>query len=136
VVCLLLAATALAACGEAEGEGPEGAPVVQIEESDTAGLSRVTLSDLGSQRIGLVLTDVSTGAEGLEIPYDAVLYDADGATWTFVSLEPNVYMRQSITIDHIDGDVAYLTAGPDVGAKIVSIGANELYGAEIGVGDE
>ena len=136
VVSVLMAATALAACGEAKGAEPEAEPVVQIEESDEAGVSRVTLSDIGSQRIGLELTDVSTGADGLEIPYDAVLYDPNGATWTFVSLQPNVYMRQSITIDHIDGDTAFLTDGPTAGAKIVSTGANELYGAEIGVGDE
>lgn len=133
---LLLATTALAACGTAQGEEVEETPVVQIEDSGTAGLSRVTLSDIGAKRIGLELADVKAGADGLEIPYASVLYDPDGGTWAFVSADPNVYVRQAIVIDHIEGDTAYLTDGPAAGTHVVATGANELYGAEIGVGDE
>lgn len=136
VVSLLLGATALAACGAAEGDEGDATPVVQVEDSGVPGIGRVTLSELGTERIGLELADVEAGADGAEIPYAAVLYDPDGETWTFVNTEPNVYVRQAIVVDHIEGDTAYLTDGPDAGTKVVATGANELYGAEIGVGDE
>ena len=50
--------------------------------------------------------------------------------------KPLTYVRESIKVDRIDGDVAFLTDGPSAGTKVVKVGASELYGSEIGVGDE
>jgi len=65
-----------------------------------------------------------------------VLYDPDGKTWVFVDRGQLTYVREPITIDRIEGDVVYLSDGPAVGTGVVAVGATELYGAEIGVGDE
>ena len=75
-----------------------------------------------------------TGTE-TEIPYSAVLYDPDGTTWVFAQTAEHV-PPTPITVDHIDGEVAHLSAGPDGRTTVVTVGATELYGAEIGVGDE
>ena len=48
--------------------------------------------------------------KGTRIPYAAVLYDPNGDTWAFVNRKPLTYVRESITVDRIDGDVAFLTA--------------------------
>ena len=37
-------------------------------------------------------------AGALVVPYAAVIYDAEGGTWTFVELEPGVFQREPITI--------------------------------------
>ena len=110
------------------------ATITPIEGTDR---SSVGLSSQAAERIGLELATVEqgTGTE-TEIPYSAVLYDPEGNTWAFVQTDELTFLRKAITVDHIDGDVAYLTAGPDPGTKIVTVGATELYGAEIGVGDE
>ena len=70
----------------------------------------------------------------MTIPYAAVVYDSAGKTWAYVNEDPLVYKRAEITVDEIDGDVARLTAGPPAGTQVVTTGAAELYGAEIGVG--
>jgi hypothetical protein len=68
------------------------------------------------------------------IPYGAVIYDADGATWTYTSEAPLTFVRQAITIDTIDGDQVWLSEGPPDGTSVVSVGAAELYGTEYEVG--
>ena len=70
----------------------------------------------------------------MTIPYAAIVYDSAGKTWAYVNEDPLVYKRAEITVDEIDGDVARLSAGPPAGTQVVTTGAAELYGAEIGVG--
>jgi hypothetical protein len=130
-----LAVVGLSGCadkgGEAEAESP--AKVVAVKGQD---VSRVTITEEAAERIGIKLDEVVAGPAGPQIPYGAVLYDAKGASWAFVNTAALTYVRQSITLDHIQGGVAYLTAGPAAGTKVVSVGATELYGAEAGVGDD
>lgn len=127
----------LSACADqatTEEESTGGATVMAIAGTD---LSSVTLTELAAKRIGIEMATVKGGAGSPEtIPYSAVLYDPEGGTWTFTETSELTYVRAPITVEHIDGEVAYLSAGPPAGTEIVAVGATELYGAEIGVGDE
>jgi hypothetical protein len=67
------------------------------------------------------------------VPYSAVIYDADGATWTFVELEPGVFQRAPITIVSVDGANVRLSAGPAPGTEVVTVAAAELVGVEAGI---
>ena len=69
------------------------------------------------------------------MPYAAVIYDAEGATWTFVELEPGVYQREPITIVSVDADGqnVRLSAGPAPGTEVVTVAAAELVGVEAGI---
>ena len=134
-----VAALALAGCaGDGGGEEDAGNGAATVEAIAGSDLSRVTLTDDAARRIDLhaeaVVTDPA--GEGTEIPYGAVLYDPQGRTWAYVKGDGLSFVRAPITIARIDGGVAFLTAGPPVGTAVVSVGAPELYGAEIGVGDE
>jgi hypothetical protein len=64
-----------------------------------------------------------------------VLYDENGDTWTFTSPEPLTFVRQRIDIDRIAGDRVVLLEGPPPGTTVVTVGAAELLGAELGVGE-
>ena len=127
----------LPACADhatTEEESTGGATVEAIAGTD---LSTVTLTELAAKRIGIEMATVKESAGSSEtIPYSAVLYDPEGGTWTFTESGELTYVRAPITVERVDGDVAYLSAGPPVGTEIVAVGATELYGAEIGVGDE
>jgi hypothetical protein len=68
------------------------------------------------------------------VPYAAVFYDLNGATWVYTNLEPLTFVRASISVDYIDGDLAVLSDGPPSGTEVVTVGAPELYGTEFGVG--
>ncbi|MDP9483640.1 MAG: hypothetical protein M3P84_10505 [Chloroflexota bacterium] len=110
-----------------------------IEKTAGSNLSRVTLSQKASDRLGIETAVVETaqaagGSPRTAIPYAAVLYDASGSTWAYTNPEGLVFIRASITVDQIDKDRAILSGGPDAGMKVVTVGAPELYGAETGVG--
>jgi hypothetical protein len=67
------------------------------------------------------------------VPYAAVLYGVHGETWVYSNPEPLVYVRQPIVIDYVEGDLAILSEGPEVGTAVVTVGAAELFGTETGV---
>lgn len=84
-----------------------------------------------------VLVDIplrSSGALRKVVPYAAVLYGLRGETWTFVRTEPLVFVRQPITVEYIQGDLAVLTDGPAAGTAVVTVGGAELFGIETGIG--
>ena len=129
---LAVAALALGGCNSASTSAPK-VEAITIEEQES-GLKILTLSEKAAERLGVVTAPVATSGSSMTIPYAAVVYDAQGATWAYVNSQPLVYMREAITVEEIDGDVARLSAGPASGTSVVTTGAAELYGAEIGVG--
>lgn len=70
------------------------------------------------------------------IPYGALVYEADGRPLVYVVVRHGVYAPQPVGVDHIDGSRVYINSGPPAGARIVSVGAEELLGVQHGVGAE
>jgi hypothetical protein len=139
VLGLLVAVLQLSACTQTAAEatgGEEPAKVEHLEGSED--LSRLTLEPKAVERLGIETVELreETVAGKLRkvVPYGAVLYDPDGKTWVYVSTAPNVYVREPITVDYIEGDRAVLKAGPPAGTTVVTVGVAELYGTETGVG--
>ena len=136
---LLVALPQLSACTQTAAEGTSGeepATVEHVEGSED--VSRLTLTPKAVERLGIQTTPLReekvAGKQRKVVPYGAVLYDADGKTSVYVTSAPNVYVREPITVELIEGDRAILSAGPAVGTVVVSVGAAELYGTETGVG--
>ena len=136
---LLVALPQLPACTQTSAEatgGVEPAKVEHIEGSDD--LSRLTLTPRAVERLGIQTKPVLVGKVGNAtrrvVPYGALLYDAKGDTWVYVNPAPLDYVREPVTVDHIEGDQAVLSNGPPAGTRVVSVGAAELYGTETGVG--
>ena len=127
-IALLIMASLLAACGP-KSTSVEKIEPFQLEVIEGSDFQRVILTEKAAQRLDIQTTTVG----GNVIPYAAVLYGLDGETWAYTNPEPLVFVRQSIVIDHIDGDSAFLSEGPDAGTAVVIIGVAELYGAEVGV---
>ena len=130
---LAVAALALGACNSTASSAPK-TEAITIVEDEASGLKTLTLSEKAAQRLGVETAEVATTGSTMTIPYAAIVYDAEGKTWTYVTAEPLVYQRAEITVDEIDGESARLSAGPPAGTQVVTTGAAELYGAEIGVG--
>ena len=72
----------------------------------------------------------------LVLPFAAVIYEPTGDAAVYTDLGGLVFSRERIVIDYVVGDVAVLTSGPPIGTLVVTVGATELYGAELGVGGE
>jgi hypothetical protein len=67
------------------------------------------------------------------IPFASVVYAPSGKTYAFTSPAPLTFAEVPITIAHISGDSVYLLKGPRAGARVVTVGAEELFGVQTGV---
>ena len=85
-----------------------------------------------AKRIDVKTAAVKSDGGDTVIPYSAVLYDPDGATWTYTNPKPLVFVRADITVKNITGESAILTKGPAPGTAVVTLGATELWGVEYG----
>lgn len=139
-VALLIAGMFLSACGAnapAAGNAPdtEEQKTITIEHLDGKQPARATLSEEAAKRLDIqtatAADETVNGAQRVVIPYSAILYDTEGKAWTYTNPEPLVFFRHPITVDHINGDKAVLSEGPPAGMKVVTVGAAELYGAEV-----
>jgi cobalt-zinc-cadmium efflux system membrane fusion protein len=83
------------------------------------------------QRVGVTLP-LSGDEDSLAVPRSALIRDALGGTWVYETIAPHAYTRRRVFVDRVVGDLAALSSGLKAGAKVVSQGAAELYGAEFG----
>jgi membrane fusion protein, heavy metal efflux system len=83
------------------------------------------------QRVGVTLP-LRGDETSLVVPLSALVRDAHGGTWVYVNVSSHAYARQRVFVDRVVGDLAAITHGPKVGAKVVTQGVAELYGAEFG----
>ena len=68
------------------------------------------------------------------VPWSAIVYDVDGGAWVYEAKAPHVFVRRRVQVRRVDGDLAVLASGPAPGTKVVSQGAAELFGTELGNG--
>ena len=111
-------------------------------------LGQVTLTREASDRLGITTAPVrvsvgkpaakaqSASAVKTVVPAAAVLYDSHGDTWAYVDLGKLTFVRAAITVDHLEGNLAYLLDGPAPSTAVVTVGAPELLGVELGVEGE
>jgi|ERR1041385_3995140 hypothetical protein len=128
VIVLIIAGSLLSACGarSAEGNGTEETGPAKVEHLNGAEPTRVTLTQDAAKRLDIQTAKV----DGDVIPYAAILYDTQGNTWVYTNPKPLTFVRSPITVDHIDGDKAFLSKGPSAGSLVVTTGAEELFGSE------
>ena len=137
MLAILVLALPLGACAGGTAEAAVDQPAVTVEEIDGTELSRLTLSDKAAERLGIETAPVAEAeAAGnlTTIPYSAVMYDAAGHVWAYTNPDGRAFVRAEISVDRIEGGLAYLAAGPAVGTLVVTVGAAELWGVETGVG--
>lgn len=113
--------------GESEPDiDPEEGVLYYLIDTDESGLVQ-------GQGVFVELNLSGDSAPRKVVPYAAVLYGVNGETWVYTSPEPLQFIRSPITIDYIEGDLAVLSEGPEVGTAVVRLGAAELFGTETGV---
>lgn len=147
----VLAVGAAACSGAAASDAEETTShAVKVEPVQGSDVSMVILTQQAVERLGIKTGQVrdarlagrrlAGGAAGpvttrRVVPYPAVLYDEHGDTWAFTSPAPLTFVRQRIDVDYITGGMAVLLDGPPAGTPVVTVGAIELLGAELGVGE-
>ena len=135
----IIAALQLSACREKSAEKEAENESAKVEPVAGTTVSSVTLTEDAIKRLDIqkaLVRDMQVrGKQRRVIPYAAVLYDPEGATWAFTNPKRLLFVRQAIKVDYIVGELAVLLEGPPSGTAVVTVGAAELFGAEIGVGE-
>jgi hypothetical protein len=138
VGCLAMAPF-IAGCQEqaAHAEHEHPASVEHIAGSE---ISKVTITEPAMKRLdirtGAVTEEKSPRSSQMQkaVPYSSLIYDPQGKTWIYTSPQERVFVRHEVEVDYIEGDLAYLKSGPDVGTSVATVGVAELYGTEFEVG--
>jgi hypothetical protein len=140
VLLVTVVALPLGGCATSDGAVEATDSPAKVESIEGTNLHRVILVDQAAERIGIQTAAVQPDAAGGDPPravvaYGAIVYDPDGATSVYTNPDPLVYVRRPVTVDHIQGDTVVLSDGPPVGTVVVTVGAEELLGAETGIGE-
>ena len=147
---LVVVSVGLAGCGVGKteyGEVSQQGPAQVEPLKDNSDINRVTLTAEAASKLGVrtaaasaavmpASTDGTVASPEISVPIDAVIYDKDGRTWVYVVDGPRSFQRQAVSVARVDGDTAVLSSGPKPGVQVVTVGAQELLGAELGVAGE
>jgi hypothetical protein len=132
VLALTLAGLIATGCKQAAEEEAIAEPA-KVEQIGNTDVSRVTLEPQAAKRIDAQTAPVRRHKPGESVPYSAILYDADGTTFVYVSPEPLSFQREEVEVDRVEGDEAILAKGPAAGTQVLTRGVQEVYGTEFGV---
>ena len=146
IAAALLAAGLLLSGGASLGEEDEGIADDAVRVEDTPGAEAKTLVFTDEAKAHLDIQtepvrEIEASREGaavgprVAIPHSAVIYDAEGGTWVYVSPAPDTFIRKHVVIDFMNADHIFLSSGVTANDTVVTVGVPELQGAEFGVGE-
>ncbi|AKT42704.1 efflux RND transporter periplasmic adaptor subunit [Chondromyces crocatus] len=81
-----------------------------------------------------VTLETTRSTEVRVVPWSSVVFDAVGGAWVYLQTAPHAYERSRIDLLRVENDHALFTRGPAKDARVVHVGAAELFGVEFGVG--
>jgi hypothetical protein len=123
----------LAGCNEvAETSAPVYQPAT-VEEVPGLDVKRVTFDQVGADQVSLRTARVRRTSHGTTVPYAALIYDGQGVAWVYTNPSGLTFQRVEVVVDRIVGDVVWITDGPAPGTRVVTVGATEVYGAELDI---
>ena len=86
------------------------------------------------ERVQVKVSAKGAGEERLTAPWAGVLHDIHGGQWVYEMSGATTFIRRRVQVARVVGADAVLASGPQVGTKIVTDGAAELFGIEFGPG--
>src|SRR5262245_34849568 len=95
---LICASLLISACEQGSGEASaEEDKQVTIEQLEGPEPTREVLTEDAAQRLDIQTAPVQdgelNGAKRTVIPYAAIIYDTEGATWVYLNPEPLTFVR-------------------------------------------
>jgi hypothetical protein len=133
---IVAAAASVAGCKEAtsaEKVHYQPAKVTPIKGDDEHKI--VTLTAEGARRIDLQTVEVARSGQRMVIPYASLLYQKHGEAFVYTNPKPLTYVWAPVEVDHVAGDRVLLKKGPPPGTRVVTVGAQQVHGAELEFGE-
>lgn len=129
----VIAGGLLVGCQEVEEAAAPVHEPATVEEVPGLDVKRVTFDQAGADRVDLRTAKVRRTDAGSVVPHAALIYDPQGTAWVYVNPEPLTYQRARIVVDRIVGERVWITDGPPPGTRVVTVGATEVFGAELNI---
>jgi len=132
-VLVVIAALSVSACKEVEEESAAGYEPAALSpiKGKSEDYKRVTFTKEGAARTDLRTAEVRRSGGREVVPYAALIYNDEAKTFVYTSPKALSYERVPVEVDRIEGDRVLLSDGPKAGTKVVTVGATEVYGAEL-----
>jgi len=132
--CVVAIAVATSAgCAEIESVTAEPYEPAALESTGPDKPARITLTDEAVDRVALQTTEVKPLGKELTVDHAALVFDKAGKPWVFTVVGPRTYVRAAVGIKEVQDNLVTLSAGPPAGTQVVTVGAIELWGAELGI---
>ena len=132
--CVVAVAIATSAgCAEIESVTAEPYEPAALESTGADKPARVILTQEAVDRVALQTIEVKALGKDLTVDHAALVFDKAGKPWVFSVVGPRTYIRAAVTIKEVQDNVVTLSAGPPAGTQVVTVGAIELWGAELGI---
>ena len=132
--CVVAVAVATSAgCAEIESVTAEPYEPAALESTGPDKPARVILTEEAVDRVALQTIEVKALGKDLTVDHAALVFDKVGKPWVFSVIGPRTYVRAAVTIKEVQDNVVTLSAGPPAGTQVVTVGAIELWGAELGI---
>jgi hypothetical protein len=122
----------LAGCSQSAATHQPYKPA-KVGPATAAGVKPVTFTAEGARRIGLATSAVTNANGSLVVDYTALIYDSAGGSWVYTIPEPLTYLRTAVKVSTVEQHRAFLAAGPLVGTPVVTTGAAQIFGEELGI---
>jgi len=129
----LCASLLVGGCQEVEESAAAVHQPATVEEVAGLDVKRVTFDQVGADRVSLRTAKVRRTDRGTVLPYAALIYDAQGVAWVYTNTAPLTFQRAEVVVDRVVDDHVWITDGPPPGTRVVTVGATEVYGAELDI---
>jgi hypothetical protein len=123
----------LAGCAEIEVPLAEPYKPAHLESTGPEQPARVILTEEAQHRVQLQTTLVKPHGADVSLDHAALVYDKKGKPWVFTVIGPRTYVRAAVGIKEVQEDNLILSSGPPAGTEVVTVGAIELWGTELGI---
>jgi hypothetical protein len=133
-VVAVVATASLVGCAEIEVPLAEPYEPAHLESTGPDQPARVILTEEAQHRVQLQTTLVKPHGADVSLDHAALVYDKKGKPWVFTVIGPLTYIRAAVGIKEVnENNVVILSSGPPAGTEVVTVGAIELWGTELGI---
>lgn len=133
VLLAVAAATVLTGCNRSEEVASSGYQPASVKEVKGSDVSQVHFTRTAARLVDLQTESAQSVAGHTVIPYAALIYDGQGMPWVYTAPRALTFLRVPVAVDRVEGTQVQVSGGLSPGARVVTVGATEVYGAELGI---
>jgi hypothetical protein len=135
VLLVLVAGLLLSGCRQIEEASAATYQPAKVTEVANLDVKQVQFTATGAEQVDLQTEAARRDGRYTVVPHTALIYDGQGVPWVYTVTAPLTFLRAKVGVDRVVGDRALLSSGLSAGTEVVTVGATQVYGAELGIGE-